>query len=364
MKKNLLVFTIVICTMISCRSSSENGKLIQLAEFGNSMAIGLSVNSENRVFVSFPGYNGNGNLALAEVIDGDLHPYPDTTWNTRGNYTEHFLRVQDLFVDADDYLWVLDSRPGSSGNIFGNGQKEAEGLFKLVKINTRTNEVEDTFLFEDLDKSKSALNDVRVDVGKKLAYLSDPGQASIVVLDLQTKKSRSLLAHTAFTEADKITLNYDGVPMQDKDGKPFSSHVNGIALTHDFKYFYFKPINKQNLYRVETRYLADPQLTGDELAARVEDMGKVGITHGLIADAAGNIFLTTSEHYSISYLTPGGEVKTLVEDPRLLWPDSFGIGSDGYLYFTCAQMQRLPQWNNGEDRTDYPYRAFKVKLPG
>lgn len=350
--------------MISCRSSSQDTKLIQVAEFGNSMAIGLSVNSENRIFVSFPGYNGNGNLALAEIVDGDLRPYPDTAWNTLGDYHKHFLRVQDLFVDTQDYLWVLDSRPGSSGNIFGSGQKEEQGLFKLVKINTRTNKVEDTFLFEDLDNSKSALNDVRVDVERKLAYLSDPGLASLVVLDLQTGKSRSLLAHTAFTEADKITLKYDGVPMQDKNGKPFSSHVNGIALTHDFKYFYFKPINKQNLYRIETRYLADPELTGDALASRVEDMGEVGITHGLIADAAGNILLTTSESYSISYLTPAGQLKTLVEDPRLLWPDSFGIGSDGYVYFTCAQMQRLPQWNKGEDKTDYPYRVFKVKLPG
>lgn len=349
--------------MISCRSASEDVKLTPIAEFGNSLAIGLSVNSENRVFVSFPGYNGNGSLALAEIIDGNLHPYPDAGWNTKGDYNHHFLRVQDLYVDANDYLWVLDSRPGSSGNIFGDGQSEVPGLFKLVKINTRTNKVEDTFLFEDLDKSKSALNDVRVDVEKELAYLSDPGQASVVVLDLQTKKSRSLLAHTTFTLADKITLEYDGVPMQDKDGKPFSSHVNSIALTRDFKYFYFKPINKQNLYRIETRYLADPGMTGDDLASRVEDMGKVGVTHGLIADATGNIFLTTSESYSISYLTPGGQLKTLVEDPRLLWPDSFGIGADGYLYFTCAQLQRLPQWNNGEDKTVYPYQAFKVKLP-
>lgn len=362
MKKNIL--PIIICTMIvSCQSSLENKELIPVAEFGNSMAIGLSVNTENRVFVSFPNYNGGGNLALAEVINGKTHPYPNTGWNIKGDYNNHFLRVQDLYVDAQDFLWVLDSQPGSSANIFGDGQQQTQGLFKLVKINTKTNQVEETFLFEDLDKSKSALNDVRIDVKRQLAYLSDPGLASIVVLDLQTKESRSLLAHTPFTLADKITLKYDNIPMQDKNGKPFSSHINSIALTHDFKYFYFKPINKQNLYRIESRYLADKNLTDQDLATKVEDMGKVGITHGLIADTKGNIFLTTSESYSVSYLTPDGHLKILIEDPKLLWPDSFGIGSDGYLYFTCAQLQRLPQWNNGEDKTDYPYQAFKVKLP-
>lgn len=363
MKRSVLLLSIIFSSMISCHTSSEDDKLIRVAEFGKSMAIGLSVNSENRVFVSFPGYNGNGNLALAEIVGGNLHAYPDTAWNTKGSYSQHFLRVQDLYVDAEDFLWVLDSRPGSAGNIFGNAQEETQGLFKLVKINTRTNRVEDTFLFEDLDKSTSALNDVRVDVEKKLAYLSDPGSAAIVVLDLQTRKSRILLAHTPFTEADKITLEYRGIPMIDKDGKPFSSHVNGIALTRDFRYFYFKPINKQNLFRIETRYLADTSLTDEDLLPKVEDMGKVGITHGLIADAGGNIYLTTSENFSVSYLTPDGQLKTLVRDPDLLWPDSFGIGSDGYLYFTCAQLQRLPQWNKGEDRTVYPYQAFKIKLP-
>lgn len=364
MKKSLLLLTITVFTMMSCQKSSEDKKLVQVAEFGNSMAIGLSVNTDNRLFVSFPDYNGNGNLALTEIIDGNLYPYPDSEWNTKGTYNNHFLRIQDIYVDTQDFLWVLDSKPGSSGDIFGDGQEETEGFFKLVKINTKTNKVEDTFLFEDLDKSQSALNDVRVDVDKKLAYLSDPGLASIVILDLQTKKSRSVLVQTPYTLADDIILEYDGIKMQDKNGKPFSSNINSIALTRDFKYFYFKPINKQNLYRIETQYLADEKLTNNDLSARVENMGKIGITHGMIADADGNVFFASSENYNISYINSDGQLKTLVEDSGLLiWPDSFGIGADGHLYFTCAQMQRLPQWNNGKDRTEYPYKAFKVKLP-
>ena len=72
--------------------------------------------------------------------------------------------------------------------------------------------------------------------------------------------------------------------------------------------------------------------------------------------------MTTSEGYSISYLTPTGELKQLVKDKNLLWPDSMGIGSDGYLYISCSQLQLLPTWNNGIDKTDYPYKAFRVKL--
>lgn len=58
--------------------------------------------------------------------------------------------------------------------------------------------------------------------------------------------------------------------------------------------------------------------------------------------------------YSIKYLSPDGKRHTLIQDSRLLWPDSFGIGSDGYVYFCCAQLQHDPQWNSGEDTVEYP----------
>src|SRR5690606_36271019 len=157
-------------------STTDTTELIPVAEFGESMAIGLSVNTGNRVFVSFPNADGSGYISLAALEGDQLSVYPDSTWNNDGPYDTHFLRVQDLFVDAEDKLWVLDSKPGSGSNIFGDGEA-VSGQFKLVKIDTRSDEVEKVYLFEDLDKSKSALNDVLVDVEKNLAYLSDPGQA-------------------------------------------------------------------------------------------------------------------------------------------------------------------------------------------
>lgn len=366
MKKKpiLLVVTFLLSVVSSfAQHTSEEKRLIAIAEFGRSMAIGLSVTSTNRVFVAFPNYNGNGNLAVAELKDRKLIPYPDMKWNSKADEGNAFLRVQDLFVDARDNLWVLDSRPGASGNIFREGQEAPAGKFKLVKINTHTNKVEDIYSFDDLDKLRSALNDVRVDVSRGLAYLSDPGLAAIVVLDLKTGKSRTVLRNSKFTKADNIVLKYDNGEMKDRNGNPFSSNVNGIALTPDFKYFYFKPINKENLFRIETRFLADSSLSDIELENKVANAGSVGITHGLVADRHGNIYLTNSESYAISYLTPLGEVRTLVKDKNILWPDSMGIGGDGYLYFTCAQLQLLPQWNDGKDLTRYPYRAYKVKLP-
>nr|WKN37202.1 L-dopachrome tautomerase-related protein [Tunicatimonas sp. TK19036] len=362
---SIVLFAILIAPLwVSAQNQYHSDELKPIASFGQSMAIGLSVSSDNRVFVAFPNHDGGGEFTLTEVIDGKIAPYPNEEWNTEGDYGTHFLRVQDLYVDTDDYLWVLDSKPASQGSIFGDSGEKQQGQFKLVKINTQTDKVEEIYTFDDLDKTSSGLNDVRVDTEKQLAYLSDPGQAAIVILDLTTGKTRKALEKTDFTLADdEVLLTYHGHEMWNKQGKPFSSNVNGIALTKDNKYLYFKPINQLHLFRIETEYLANASLSAEELKSKVKDMGEVGPTHGLEADAKGNIYLSTSTDFAMKYISPDGKLHTLVQDSRLLWPDSLGIGSDGFLYFTCAQLQRLPQWNDGEDRTEYPYTAYKVKLP-
>ncbi|MDR2273074.1 MAG: gluconolactonase [Sphingobacterium sp.] len=339
-------------------------KLEIAVALGPNRPIGVSVTSNNRLFVSFPKQTKNYQYALTEIINGKPTPYPNEEWNLKGKESFHFVNVQDIFVDTEDNLWVLDSKPSAAGSIFGKDEKSNQGHFKLLKINTNTNQIEHIYRFDDLDKTKSGLNDMRIDQKRNLAYLSDPGQAAIIILDLKTGQSRKALAGSRFTLADpEVILSYNGNDMRNDNGKPFSSNVNGIAISHDFKYLYFKPINQSHLYCIATEFLADARLTDQELEEKVEDKGEVGITHGLLADSVGNIYLTSSIEYSIKYLSPDGNVNTLIHDSRILWPDSMGIGGDGYLYFSCAQLFNDPQWNKGIDKVQLPYYVFKVKLP-
>lgn len=361
---SFLFFHIFFLNMMAQVNNSTSPQLEVAVDLGPFRPIGVSVTSSNRLFVSFPKQTKNFQYALTEIIDEKPVPYPDIEWNKTGIENTHFVNVQDIFVDAQDNLWVLDSKPSSAGSIFGDDEKPAQGQFKLLKIDTKKDQIERIYSFDDLDKTKSGLNDMRIDGKKNLAYLSDPGQAAIIVLDLKTGKSRKALAGSRFTLADpEVVLSYDGNDMRNENGKPFSSNVNGIALSHDFKYLYFKPINQTHLYCIATEFLADSTLTKQELEAKVEDKGEVGITHGLLADINGNIYLTSSIDYSIKYLSPDGKLHTLVRDHRILWPDSMGIGEDGYLYFSCAQLFKDPQWNKRIDKVELPYYVFKVKLP-
>lgn len=344
-------------------NAQDAPNLEEFASFGKAQPIGVSVSSGNRVFVSFPRREPYL-FGLTEIINGERHAFPNDDWNTGSDAEKSFVNVQDLYIDTNDQLWVLDSKPAPSGSIFGdNDDKQSAGQFKLVQIDLIDNTVKNIFTFDDLDKGNSGLNDVRVDTDRNLAYLSDPGQAAIIILDLTTGKTRKVLEQTVFTKVDEaIVLRYQDRDMVDSEGNPFRSNVNGIALTKDNDWFYFKPINATNLYRIATQFLSNPDLTEEELQEKVENMGDVGVTHGLIADPQGNIYLTTSMDYSIKRLTPDGQLQTVVKDPRLLWPDSLGIGEDGFLYFSCAQMQLLPQWNGGEDKLQYPFAVYRVKI--
>jgi sugar lactone lactonase YvrE len=336
---------------------TARAQLTEVASFGNNQPIGVKLAPvANRLFVSFP-HHQPFLYALTEIVNGKRIPFPDVEWNkySPNEPGTHFVNVQDLYTDNRNCLWVLDSSPG------GNG---ADGRFKLVKINLDNNKVTRIYNFDDLPKDKSALNDVRVDNSRQLAYLSDPGLKAIVILDLNTGKSRIVLQNDKSTLPQPgFVLHLDGKDVVDSKGKPFVSAVNGIALTSDNRYFYFRAINQTKLYRIKTIYLANTALSAGKLSAKVELVAETGVCHGMTADSKGNIYLSNSPDHAIQYVTPNGKVHFLIKNERIIWPDSMGIGSDGYLYFSCSQMNRLPQYNNSEDKTEYPYRVYKVKLP-
>lgn len=361
--------TIGITTiMYDAKAQQQNATLIEVASFGKNQPIGVTVApATNRLFVSFP-HKEPFVYGLTEIVGGKRIPFPDTAWNKFDpeQAATHFVNVQDLYADDRNFLWVLDSAPSGDASVFGKdkGSAAKEGQFKLLKIDLADNQVKQIYRFDDILKGKSALNDMCIDNSKGLAYLSDPGLHAIVVLDLKTGKSRVLLQDDQSTIVQPgLKLHLDGKDVQDESGKPFVSNVNGIALTKDNKYFYFRAINQTKLYRIETRYLADAGLSAQNLSAKVELVAETGICHGMIADNQGNIYLSDSPDHAIQYVTPDGKVHDLVKDERLIWPDSFGIGSDGYLYLSSSQMHRLPKYNQGQDKVEYPFRVYKVKLP-
>jgi len=301
---------------------------------------------------------------LAEVMkDGTLRPYPGFDWNRWGkdeaSHPEaHFVSVQSVVVDDDDFLWVLDpASPGFKGVVPGGA--------KLVKINIATGIVERVIPFDDLAAPRNSyLNDVRFDPNVDIAYITDSGTGAIVVVDLDSGGSRRVLAGNPSTKAEPGYVPViDGKELRDENGNVPQIHVDGIAIDAEGEYLYYHALTARTLYRIKTAFLKDPKLLETELAALVERVAETGAVDGLLMDADDNLYMTALEENAIKRYRANGDIlDTIVQDDRIQWPDSMDISPDDYLYFTASQINRMPRFNFGKDKRVLPYKFFKVWL--
>ena len=100
-----------------------------------------------------------------------------------------------------------------------------------------------------------------------------------------------------------------------------------------------------------------------KVASTVKDLGaKDFASDGMECDSEGRLYLTDYEHNAVRMLGRDGEADSIVvQDARMIWPDSMAIGTDGYLYFTANQLNRQKQFHQGKDLRKPPYALFKVK---
>jgi len=329
---------------------------------GNHQPVGVAIATSGRTFVSFPNWLPAFKISLAEVLaDGRLKPFPDASWNNwladRNDKTQ-FVCVQNVVADQQNNLWVLDPANPQLG-------EARQGGTKLVKINLGKDLVERVYYFPDsIAGRNSFLNDVRIDEKHGRAYFADPAQKAIIVLDLESGASRKVLNNHATLKADpNFVFRLNGIEMRDSKGNPFSSNINGIAITKDFEWFYFRAETDVKLYRIATRYLSDFSLSDEVLASHIQDMGTVGQSNGIIADSKGNIYLTAAMDKAIKRVSADGTITILAQGKDFEWPDTFALSADeGYLLVSISQINRMTWFNNGKDQTKKPFKVLKIKL--
>ncbi|OWP64320.1 hypothetical protein CDA63_04600 [Hymenobacter amundsenii] len=336
-----------------------------VAQFREPQIVGVAVLPDGRVFGDFPRWDNNPIAPIAEIgADNSLKPYPSAEWckwdeTVRNEPQKHWICPQSVYADPAGMLWVLDpASPGIKGTVPGGP--------KLVKIDPATNQVvQNIALPESVAPRKSYLNDVRVDPKTKYAYITESGIGSLVVVDLQTGKARRLLAgHKSMMGDTTLNIKADGKLLVDPTGKQGQFNADGIALSQDGQYLYWKPLTSYALYRIKTEALRNPALSEAQLISQIEDLGKVPASDGMILDAQNNLYLSAFEDHSIKRRTPEGKIETAVQDPRLEWPDTFAFSADGRtLYVTNSAIHKTATWNQGVGRQDQPYHIFKMTLP-
>lgn len=328
---------------------------------------GVAVSKQGRVFVNYPYWTDTYRYAVAEVgKDGSVKPYPTAPYNTwregQPVSPDQWICVQSVHVDAKDRLWVVDAASPKQNGVVGDAHR-------LVCINLATNQVEKVFPMKGIVGSNSYLNDVRVDTNHEVAYLTESKLGGIVVVDLKSGQARLVLKDAPSVKADpSYTFIIDGRELRDNLG-PVRFQSDGLALTPDFAYLYYKPLSDNKLYRINTEHLRNAALTPKELSAKVEDLGRLASTDGMITDDKGNLYLGDDQAYTL-YRVPGAlspapfrptKQVLLTDKNRLMWPDSYAI-YNGYLYLTTSHIQHMAKNNGGKSTRKGPYEVLRLKI--
>jgi sugar lactone lactonase YvrE len=320
---------------------------------------GVAVSAKGRLFTNYPIWSPVHKNCVVEVMpNGEAKPYPNeemNSWKEGEDGTKKWVSVQAVYIDDQDKLWVVDPANPHFGGVYQESDK-------LVRINLSTNKIERTYRMKGVTDQGSYINDVRVDTKRQVAYMTNSQQGGIVVVDLKSGKSRMVLKGAPPTLTDPAYhFKIDGKEVS-PDGKPLKVNSDGIALTPDRDWLYFKPLTDDKLYRIKTADLRDAKLKDTDVVSRVVDLGHVNITDGMEFDKKGNLYFGDLEHNAILKITPDMKKTTLIQDPRLIWPDSYSISRDGYLYISTSQCQTAPPFNGGVDKRTLPYGLFRMRI--
>lgn len=345
------------------------GTIESVFEFYDAMPTGVSVAADGRIFVNFPRWGDEVPFTVGEIRNGKVVPYPDAAINRfdPARPGETLGSVQSVVVDAANRLWILDTAaPGFSKPIAGGA--------KLVAVDLTTNKVvKNIVLPPSTVLPTTYINDVRFDLRQGnagVAFITDSsisGPGGIIVVDLDSGESwRKLTGHKSTSpdpafipvvEGERLAAREKGKPPA-----PFNVASDGIAISADGATLYYCPLSSRHLYSIPTAMLLDRSASEGTVAEAVVDLGEKGASDGLDADDKGRVYAGDYERNSVRQRQIDGEWKTIAHDPRILWPDTLSVASDGYLYFTANQLHRQAQFHEGKDLRVKPYTLFRVKI--
>jgi hypothetical protein len=114
--------------------------------------------------------------------------------------------------------------------------------------------------------------------------------------------------------------------------------------------------------RIWTVHLQDPSISKKAFADKVTYWANTPSTGGTAIGPSGTIYLSDVEKRRILSIDPTGEIKVVLEDTRLDWPDAMWIDSDGYLWMPVAQLDKIAPFQGGKSQVAYPIRIYKMHV--
>ncbi|MCG5469335.1 major royal jelly family protein [Micromonospora sp. LAH09] len=305
-----------------------------------------------RVFLSYPSADGPGVQVVEALPDGRRNPYPDAGWNRADQSPDGaFVHVNGLRAGPDGRLWIVDSGAPQLG------ARQVPGGARLVVVDPHGDRVVRVYHLDEAVHPTSYMDDVRFNGA--IAYLSDAGSPGLIVLDLESGRSRRVLSGHPSTVGEPMVA--DERALRDPDGAEVRLHVDQLEVSPDGRWLYFQPASG-GMSRVDTRWVDDPSVSADELARRVERWCDTPSTGGTAIDVNGTIYLSDVAHRRVLAIAPDRSVRTLVTDARLVWVDAMWLDADARLWMPAAQLHLTAGFNGGRSAVDYPVHVYRMPV--
>ena len=310
----------------------------------------VAVSADGRLFFTVhPESRPRGNRLL-EFVEGASVPYPDV-----GSQLELFDTVLGLTVDSQNRLWTVDH-----GN---HGLRQA----RLLAFDLATNELLlNVELPAEIAPAGSFLQDLQVSADGTTVVLADMSfwrQApALIVYDVASGAARRLLERYDAVSAENYQIVANGSELSWLGGIiGLKGGVDGIALGPEW--LYFGAISGSDLYRVALADLVNPQLSAEELSARVEYYAHKPLSDGFGIDPAGNVYVTDVEHNAVYIVGHDRKPRTLIRSESIRWPDGLAFGPDGWLYISDSALPELVLEPREHIERQRPFRIFRFR-PG
>jgi sugar lactone lactonase YvrE len=172
-------------------------------------------------------------------------------------------------------------------------------------------------------------------------------------LNTKTGEAKRLLDKHPSTKSENITLTVDKKEFEKR------IHSDGIALSPVDNKLYYHALTGYSLYRVPTSALDTNMKDETQLVKQVEKVGITPAPDGMIFDEKGNLYMADLERNAVSYRKPNGDIRILIQDERIQWPDTFTIDGE-HLIFTDSLLQTA---ETGESVDNMTFKIYKVALP-
>lgn len=184
----ICVFAIAIIFLVYTMQGGKSSDLNMVLQ-SRFQAWKAVANFEEHKYVAGPRWVGL-NLPQLSVINaqGKREAYPDVAWNAwkpESDSSNTFINITALRLEGE-LLWVVDN------GVADFGDDSVSGGAKIVAIDLVRNKVVKNYNFSDgVAKPGSYINDVRFQDNH--AFLTDAGNARIIVVDLRTGDVRRVL---------------------------------------------------------------------------------------------------------------------------------------------------------------------------